>query len=79
VTNFAQEAGLLVRSGACLQVPDGPHLAQAFSELARDPERRAAMARLALEAVQAQKGATRFTLEALTAVGLGAGPPGAHV
>jgi 3-deoxy-D-manno-octulosonic-acid transferase len=72
VENFAREAELLVSSGACVQVRDAEHLACAFGELLAAPERRARMAELGLEVVRTQKGATKRTLDALAALGLGA-------
>jgi 3-deoxy-D-manno-octulosonic-acid transferase len=71
VANFAPEAALLVGRGACLQVEDADALALAFSELVADPALRERMAALGLEVVREQKGATAFTLSALSALGLG--------
>ena len=70
VENFTHEAGLLLSAGAALQVGSPQELGEALARLARDPEARARMARAGLRAVEAQKGPTRVTLEALSDLAL---------
>ncbi len=71
VSNFLQEAALLLEAGACLQLEETGDLANALSELARDGSRRARMGQAARTVVEAQKGATQRTLLALAELGLG--------
>ena len=71
VENFPQEALLLKRAGACREVADPAALTRAFRELMADPEARARMSRAGLAAVEAQRGATTLTLEALRRACLG--------
>jgi 3-deoxy-D-manno-octulosonic-acid transferase len=66
VDNFKNESALLEQAGASLTVSDEPELASVFQSLLADPQRRARMGAAGLEAVVAQKGATRLTFEALS-------------
>ncbi len=70
VDNFAQEAGLLLRQGACLQVADAAELGARLAELTADPERAATMGRAASSAIRGQTGATARTLDALALLAL---------
>lgn len=65
VHNFVQEAALLESAGAALRVADAAELESVFRELLADAPRRGRMGAFGLEAVAAQKGATKLTLEAL--------------
>jgi hypothetical protein len=71
VANFAQEASLLEAAGASLRVADEQELARVLARWTREPSvEAAAAARAALSAagrgaVEAQRGATRLTLDAL--------------
>ncbi len=66
VANFTQEAALLLSSGACQQIGGPADLGEALRTLAGDPDLRARMGAAGLETVQAQKGATTLTLDALS-------------
>jgi 3-deoxy-D-manno-octulosonic-acid transferase len=66
VANFAQEAALLIESGACRQVSDRHGLPDALAELARGGELRERMSRAGLEAVATQRGAAEATVRALS-------------
>jgi 3-deoxy-D-manno-octulosonic-acid transferase len=65
LTNFAQEASLLEDAGGARRVEDAAGLCEAVAALITDPQRRAEMAAAGVEAVEAQKGATAWTLELL--------------
>jgi 3-deoxy-D-manno-octulosonic-acid transferase len=68
VANFAQEAQLLLSSGAARRVQDEADLARAIRELLADEPERTRMGRAAMLAVAGQRGATQRTLAALAAV-----------
>jgi 3-deoxy-D-manno-octulosonic-acid transferase len=72
VENFEQEAALLLSAGASRQVADEFELERELRALLGDGARRASMGRAGMEAVSAQRGATRLTLDALRALELGA-------
>jgi 3-deoxy-D-manno-octulosonic-acid transferase len=59
--NFRAVVSRLVEGEAALEVPDEAALERAIAELLREPERREAMARRALEMVSAHQGATERT------------------
>jgi 3-deoxy-D-manno-octulosonic-acid transferase len=65
VDNFLFEAGLLESMGAGVRLADRERLGQVLAELLLDSPARRAMGAAGLAAVEAQKGATRRTLEAL--------------
>ena len=65
VMNFSQEVALLAAAGGCRQVADVNELKVALREILADGEARARMGEAARQAVEAQRGATRMTLEAL--------------
>jgi 3-deoxy-D-manno-octulosonic-acid transferase len=66
MSNFSQEAKLLLEAGAACQVADRLELARRWRELSSDPSRRQRMADAGRAAVQSQQGATALTLEALS-------------
>ncbi len=70
VENFEQEAALLIAAGACRKVADERELERELRGLLGDGELRARMGRAGMEAVAAQRGATRLTLRALRALEL---------
>jgi 3-deoxy-D-manno-octulosonic-acid transferase len=70
VDNFDQEAALLLAAGACRRVADAAELERELARLAADADERARMGRAGIEAVVAQRGATRLTLAALEALDL---------
>jgi 3-deoxy-D-manno-octulosonic-acid transferase len=70
VENFDQEAALLLASGAARRVSDARELERELARLAADPPERERMGRAGMEAVAAQRGATRLTLDALAALDL---------
>jgi 3-deoxy-D-manno-octulosonic-acid transferase len=72
VENFVQEAALLLESGAARQVPDARGLEDELRHLLADPSAREAMGRAGVQAVAAQRGATRLSLEALESLDLDA-------
>jgi 3-deoxy-D-manno-octulosonic-acid transferase len=63
VANFPQEAALLERHGAARRLAGREALGGALAELLADPAARARMGAAGIAAVEAQKGATRLTLE----------------
>ena len=65
VRNFYQEAALLEAAGACQRVQDVADLESWVRRLTEDSELRRKMEEAGREVVEAQKGATRLTLEAL--------------
>ena len=65
VTNFAAEAALLERAGASVRVADVDALVAVFARWMADPHSSSQMSNAGRRAVEAQKGATRLTLEAL--------------
>ena len=65
LANFVQEAALLERAGASLRLAGESELGPAFRELLADPERARSMGQAGMHAVEAQKGASIRTLEAL--------------
>ena len=67
VHNFTAEAALLERAGAALRIASVEELGPALSTLLADGERRARMGSAGRAAVEAQRGATRLTLDALSA------------
>ncbi len=70
VENFDQEAALLLAAGGSLRVQDERELARELARLLSDAGARARMGRAGQEAVAAQRGATRLTLDALGALGI---------
>jgi len=66
VQNFTSEAGLLERAGAALRIGGPEELGPTLATLLADPARRERMGRAGRAAVEAQRGATRLTLVALT-------------
>ncbi len=66
VANFVQEAGLLERAGAAVRIRGEEDLGSTLRGLLDDPERRGAMGAAGRAVVEAQKGATALTLDALT-------------
>ena len=67
VHNFVQEAALLEEARACIKIASESELGAAFARLLADPELRERMSQAGRRAVEAQKGATERTLEALGA------------
>jgi len=67
VRNFTAEAALLERAGAALRLDVREELPGALRALLDDEDRRAHMGARGRAAVEAQRGATRLTLEALVA------------
>ncbi|MEM6672948.1 MAG: glycosyltransferase N-terminal domain-containing protein [Planctomycetota bacterium] len=65
VDNFLRETEMLERVGAARRVPDAAALGDALAELRDDPDLRARMAAAGRDAIAAQQGATRATLDAL--------------
>lgn len=65
VRNFYQEAAMLEAAGGSERVEDVSSLTEVIEELIADTERRKRMGAAGREVVEAQKGATRLTLEAL--------------
>ena len=63
--NFADVARELVARGAAIQVRDADGLAETLAELMRDGERRSRLGAAARAVVDANRGATRRTLEAV--------------
>lgn len=76
VGNFLQEAALLERAGAALRLASADELAPTFERLLASREDRARMGAAGLSAVEAQKGATAVTLDALFRRVLAHGAPG---
>lgn len=72
VDNFVQEATLLLEAGAARQVEGPAELERELRRLLEDPAARQAMGRAGVQAVSAQRGATRLSLEALEALDLDA-------
>lgn len=68
--NFDQEAALLLAAGACRKVADAAELERELARLLADAAERERMGRAGMEAVAAQRGATRLTLAALEALDL---------
>ncbi len=66
VANFVQEAGLLERAGASVRIRGEDDLGATLRTLLEDPDRRDAMGAAGRAVVEAQKGATKLTLRALT-------------
>lgn len=65
LANFEQEATLLEDAGGACRVADVAGLGEAVRMLLADPEKRSRMAAAGVRAVEAQKGATKRTLELL--------------
>jgi 3-deoxy-D-manno-octulosonic-acid transferase len=65
VDNFSEEASLLEEAGGARRVADERELTCAFAELGADASARARMAAAGRAVVQAQRGATEKTLQAL--------------
>ena len=63
--NFLQEAALLERAGASQKIAGAAELGPVFAALLADAERAQEMGRAGMRAVEAQKGASARTLEAL--------------
>ncbi len=66
VANFAQEAALLLSSGAALRVDGEQDLARAIRELLGDEPERSRMGAAAMHVVSGQRGATARTLAVLS-------------
>ncbi len=66
VKNFYQEAALLEAAGGSRRLEDASDLGPAIHELLQDSELRERMGSAGLRVVEAQKGATTLTLEALS-------------